>query len=186
MTLNNLKHAILQEADEQARSTRATYAQEAEGEQQRLMTRVRELEEQVLAAAETTAQLEAAKIHQSARLAARAQILAHKQAALETLADALITRVLTNEPAAKAFLESLFTRLTPEPTGEIVAGAKHAPLVAKLAKKHGFKLSRDQRENDGGFVYRTSDQEINFLLRHLGHQVFTRHRATLALKLFGA
>lgn len=185
MSFTKLREALVNQAEADIASLRERSATEYAQAQQRITERAQQLEEDIIRAAETAGALEAQRLHQAAKHAARADILRTKQAEVEAVREDVIQHIL-GWPAAEAqrLIAALF-ELIPEQQGSITAGAVHAALVRKLAKQHGFSVAAAEIANDGGFLFRGERAELNATVRRLVHELFRRHRTELAAILYG-
>lgn len=186
MSFAQLREALMAEAEEQAAQIRQRYDEQYAHEEARIKDRVRTREEQLITDAKEAATLEAKRQRQHAQLTARADVLRAKQAELERILQLLHQDILGwNERETTALLTALLELLPSDhKDGTLVAGSHHADLLRSLVKRHGYHVASDTLPDEGGFLYRGSDTEINLTLSYLVQQLFARHRARIAQILF--
>ena len=184
MALKDLQQAILAKAQERARHISEREAEIFAKEEARIAAQARRIEEDIMNAAQTTADTQAAKIHQAARLEAKAEVLRAKQAELEQVKAEAVKSILGwKGDQLTMLLERCFRELNTN-EGLIIPGEYHEDAVRKLAKKHHLKVSDKSISNEGGFIHRGEDSETNFTIHHLVEQIFHHHRAQIAKILF--
>jgi len=184
MSFENLKEAILAEAQGRVAQIEQEYGAKLAREETRIKQRAREQEEQIIRQAEARGEQERSRLHQERQLAAKARVLEAKQDELAKAQAAVTDRILQWEGAQQKELLTSLLALLPKEKGTITPGAQHKEALVKLV--HSTKLSLDDTslEGEGGFIYRTADTEINLTIAHLVERLFVTHRAELARHLF--
>jgi vacuolar-type H+-ATPase subunit E/Vma4 len=183
MSFEQLKEAILAEAEKRVHQIENEAAQARRQEEARITEAGREIEERMITAAHIEGQREASRMQQERQLKAKSAVLEAKQAELAAAQAEAVKKLLEmNEQETEQLLRSLLD-LLPEDEGELVAGEKHRQALRRLAR--GRTVAEETIPDDGGFAFRSPSTEINLTLRHLLAQVFARHRAQLAHILFG-
>lgn len=183
MSFETLKAAILKEATANAAATHARFAKQLSREEQRLKAEVRQIEEDIITQAEKKAEREVKRIHQEHQLQAKARVLEAKQEELLRTRDLVAQEILGwSDADTKQLLKSLLA-LAPN-DGVVIAGSGHRDLLKELLKGTKLTLSDDTVADDGGCIVRSRETEINLTIRQLVAQLFTRHRAELAGRLF--
>lgn len=186
MSFETLQTAILEEARGRAASVMENWRDRTRTEEKRIRQSARELEEEIIRAAEARGSQEAKRLRQERVLEAKAFILRAKQEELEATQQAVTENILSwDEAKTRNLLEGLLMLLTDRTDGTLIPGSYHAELLKKLTDEQGIDCSEDVVNDDGGFIYRTPTSEFNVTIRNLVAQIFARHRAELAGRLFG-
>jgi len=180
MSYEALKEALLAEAATQADQIAHEYKDKLTAEQARITKRAQALEEEVINQAEAQATTEASRLHQEHQLTAKANVLVAKQEELDATRDTVIAAILAWDEARTQELLTALLTLTPK-DAEITAGATHATALKKAGAK---KLTSEEIADEGGFVARGAESEINLTISHLVDQLFARHRSEIAGQLF--
>lgn len=184
MSFEQLQQAILDEAKQQIDKINNRYEKEFSNEEDRIKIRAEEIKEKIITGAEKEGQMEAQRLHQSAQLNARAEILAAKQSELEkVLASANKTIIEWDKEQAKTLITSLF-KLVPEKEGVVIAGSAHEEVVRKISLEKGLKVNKRVIQNEGGFIFKGDRTELNATVSHLLKQLFERERSQIAKVLF--
>jgi len=184
MSFEQLQQAILDEAKKQIGEINNRYDKEMSAEEDRIKTKAKELEEQIISQAEKDGQMEAQRLHQSAQLEARAQVLSVKQAELDqVLLEAKKVVLGWDKEQTRRLNKSLF-ELVPEKSGKIVPGAEHEDVVTELARQKGFTVSKKKLAGEGGFVFKGTKTELNATVGYLLKQLFEQERTQVAKVLF--
>lgn len=183
MSFEQLKEAILAEAQAKVQEIEQRYGAQRRSEESRIAGEARKAEEDIIAAAGVRGDREAARAQQERQLAAKSAVLAAKQAELETAQKLAADKLLSqDEDSASRMLKSLLSHL-PEEEGQIIPGEVYREELGAMLPAN-LKLAEESIPGDGGFIYRSKQTEINLSLRHLMAQVFERHKAQLAKTLF--
>jgi vacuolar-type H+-ATPase subunit E/Vma4 len=184
VSVGDLKNLVLEEARQKANAVQADFAARASREEQRINQVLRQEEERIIGEAKAEAARRYNEKHQTANLAARAEVLEAKQKALDDLrGDFLAELRQLSGLELKKFLGALIS-LAPETPGVIVAGEYHREAVEKEVLKRGHKLAKEVLPKEGGFIYQNSQMEINFTTSYLANQLWVRYRTELARVLF--
>lgn len=186
MSFEQLKQAIESAAVAEVQGIQAEGLAQRRREEGRIKQRARQLEERIIDAAEAQAARGAKQLHQEYQLDAKANILIAKQAELARLEVALAEHVLAQDSVTAERLLRHLLKLVPEDmAGEMLPGERHQTLLQKLAaRRKKITLLEETVPDDGGFIFRNPQIELNLTVRHLVRQLCLRHRAALAQHLF--
>lgn len=183
MTWEDLQENILATAHEQAVAITADFAARIAVEEKRIQQRASDIEETIMTSAQQEGTQEAQRLHQDHHLNAKAHVLEAKQAELNTTAQETVKAILAWDTATtRGFLEALVNSL-PDKKGEIIPGSHHRKLLTTIIKGTAFSLSNDSVENDGGFIWRGTQAEVDATIRRLVATLFERHRTDIARRL---
>ena len=181
MSFETLKKAILTEASQQVAAVEDRFAEQIAQKEGRIKERAKSQEEEIIRQAESEGETESRRLHQEHQLAAKANVLEAKQEELNTTRDEAIKQLLAQDAAAtKELLESLLKFAPADAT--LIPGSEHADALKQVAKQ--ATVAEETVANDGGFIARSAKEEVNLTIRHLVQQLFIRHRADIAQKLF--
>ncbi|MEX1112735.1 MAG: hypothetical protein WEC84_04700 [Candidatus Andersenbacteria bacterium] len=180
MSFESLQEAILTEARQRASRVQAEISQRSEAEKQRITDRAMAMEEAIISEAQAEGEKQARRARQEAELSGRALVLNAKQEELDATKAALAEELTASN--SKELLARLLS-LVPKTAGTIVPGEKSADELRKLVKGD-HKLAEKTLKGQAGFVFRSSDSELNLTIEHLVNQLFIKHRAALAKMLF--
>lgn len=180
MSYEALQEALLKEAATQADEVSARFKEQLATEKKRITERAKAVEEEIIRQAEANGDTEASRLHQEHQLAAKANVLVAKQEELDATQEQVVQDILGWDDAETSKLLTHLLSLAPE-GAEITAGANHADALKKAGAKN---VSGDTIKDDGGFIARAADEEVNLTIRHLVAQLFIRHRAAIAAQLF--
>lgn len=182
MSLLALKEAILSQASAEAHAIKEQSSVRVSEEQKKTTAQLRELEEGIVGQARKEGQRQSRMIHQQAELSGRALILNAKQEELEKTSGAFVAHLLALDAhAGKELHESLLNTLH-QAKGVIVAGEYSKEILAVCATSH--ELSKEILKNEGGFIFKGKNVEINCTFSHLSKQIFWDYRASIARELF--
>lgn len=183
MSFNRLQTRILDEARAQADSIAASFSTRKEQRQQEITAKIQALQENSTDAAKAAAVQQAQSIIQTTKLQSRAAILIAKQKELDSLEHKLREHLLALTPEeTRKLLRSLLAHLPEGSQGEILAGDQHAKILASLSSTR--KIAKETLPQEGGFIYRGGQIELNLTISHLTRQLCLRHRAQLARLLW--
>ena len=185
MSVDRLKTRILEDAKGEAQRIEAELLTQKKAQEKRIEASARAIEEAILDRARAEAKSQAQQLKQASDLNAKAHVLLTKQAALNELAGDFQKKLLTlGGKEIKTVIELFMAAIPANTQGQVIAGALQADTVKQAAKKYKLDVRDETIEGEGGFLFRGSRYEYNFLTSHLVKQVFTRHRAKLAQALF--
>ncbi|PIT97719.1 MAG: hypothetical protein COT71_04525 [Candidatus Andersenbacteria bacterium CG10_big_fil_rev_8_21_14_0_10_54_11] len=185
MSFTKLQEALISQAEADLTLLRARYAAEYARTEDKITRRARQAEEQIIRSAEAAGEQEAQRLHQSAQLTARADILRAKQEEITAAREKTIQEILAWPAAeARAFIAALLDRI-PVQEGIVTAGDAHAAIVRELASARGLAVADKEITDDGGFVFRNQRTELDATVRRLVTDLFRRRRAELASLLYG-
>ncbi|MBI3255423.1 MAG: hypothetical protein HYZ63_00445 [Candidatus Andersenbacteria bacterium] len=186
MSVDQLKTRILEDAKGEAQRIEAELRTKKHEQEKRIETSARQIEEAILDRARTEAKSKFQQLKQTNDLNAKARVLLVKQTALDELALQFQQQLLDLEnKEAKTIIDQLMATIPAKSQGQVIAGAVQADAVKQASSKYKFTISQETIAGEGGFIFRGSRHEYNFLTSHLVKQVFIRHRAKLAQALFG-
>lgn len=183
MSFAQLQEEIFSAAAARGAELTAQYQRELKREEARIQEHARAIEETIIDRGRLSGKARAQRIHQSAQLAAKAQILAAKQAALAHVQAAVVQHILAWEGGPlERFISALLERVPAG--GVIVPGAAHEAVVRTLAEGRGLAVEGPALPDEGGFVWRGEKGELTATVSRLVADIFTRHRAQIARTLF--
>ena len=186
MSFTKLQEALISQAEADLTLLRARYAAEYARTEDKITRRARQAEEQIIRSAEAAGEQEAQRLHQSAQLTARADILRAKQEEITAAREKTIQEILAWPAAeARAFIAALLDRIPVQEEGIVTAGDAHAAIVRELASARGLAVADKEITDDGGFVFRNQRTELDATVRRLVTDLFRRRRAELASLLYG-
>ncbi|MBI1833946.1 MAG: hypothetical protein HYR90_03930 [Candidatus Andersenbacteria bacterium] len=181
MSFEELREAILKEAQQEAERTAASLKKTTTAEQDRIIQRAKALEETILHNAELEGGRQAQQLRQTVELESRSHVLEGKEEELKKTQQVFLQEILVQD--GDDLVAALLT-LVPEEDGVITPGEKHATLVKKLAR--GKKIADETIPNEGGFIFRGKTTELNVTTSHLVERLFKKHRAQIASMLFSS
>ena len=184
MSFEQLQQAILDEAKQRIDKINTRYEKDFASEEDRIKTRAKGIEDRIITRSEKEGQMEAQRLHQSAQLNARAEILAAKQSELEeVLVNANKVIIEWDKEKVKSLISSLF-KLVSEKEGVIIAGSAHEDVVREVASKKRLEVNKKVIVNEGGFIFKGDKIELNATVSYLLKQLFERERSEIAKVLF--
>ncbi len=184
MSFDKLKQALLDEATKQINTINDGYRRDLLREEERIKKHAVEIKEGIINNAQEEGVRQAKRLHQTAQLQARVDILREKQKELDVTIKQATEKILAWDSSEAKMMIADLMNLVPDEEGEIVAADIHRELVVKEAKKKKLPVSDERIKNDGGFVYKGKEIEQNLLISHLVQSLFERHRADIAKILF--
>lgn len=183
MSFQALKQALLAQAQEQAAAIKSELQAQIAEQQQRIAARAQAIEEVIISEATEEGARLAHRIHQDAELEGRARVLQAKQEELDATRQAVVATLLgLPDDETLQLLTTLVAHIPPE-KGVVIAGEQHAALIKKLLPSH-VSLAPETIPNEGGFIYRTDQMEIDMTIKQLVTQLFAKHRSSIAKILF--
>lgn len=180
MSLERLQEAILEQAEQDAKTVASQLEKEKASEEARLLARAQEVEQSVLEEAEKEAASRARRKRQQTELAGRAAVLTAKEEELQKTKEELFNKLAGED--AKTLIKHL-AKHVPDEKGTIIPGELHKAEVASVLSKH--TIAKKTIPGEGGFVYRGKDSELDLTLGHLTTMLFRKYRTRLASLLFG-
>lgn len=185
MSFEQLQQTIQNEAQQKIDEINNYYDQQVATEENRIKERANQIEAEITSQAEKNGQMEAQRLHQSAQLKARAEVLTAKQSELDKVLSQAKEEILQkNEEETSNIISSLF-ELLPDEKGVIIAGEKHLPIIQKIAKQKDIPVKEEVIKDEGGFVFKGERMEFNATMSHLLKQIFDHKRSEIANILFG-
>jgi len=184
MSFDKLQQTIFDEAKKQIGSINDQADKTFASEEARIKEKAQAVEESIIGQAEKEGQQNAQRLHQSAQLKGRAQVLRAKQEELDEVLTKAYKEIVSWDKGDTTLLINALLDLVGKEKGVISPGTAHAEVVRGLATKRGFKVTERMIEEDGGFVLKSDKTEINLSVKHLLKQLYERNRAEIARVLF--
>lgn len=183
MSFEQLQETILSQAKAKVEKIERRYAQQRHDEEKRITQQARQAEESIIEAAQVRGDREAARVQQERQLAAKSAVLEAKQKELAIAQEKAVERVLAQSSEETEELLKSLMQYVPKDKGVLIPGERHRAALEKILPGT-VELSEEEIPEDGGFIYRSRQTEINLTVRNLLNLVFERHRADLAKILF--
>ena len=183
MSFEQLQDTILSQAKAKVEQIEQRYAKQRHDEEKRITEQARQAEESIIENAQVRGDRESARVQQERQLAAKSAVLEAKQKELAVAQEKAVERVLAlSSEETEKLLKSLM-QYVPKEKGVLVPGEKHREALEEILPEN-VELSDEGIPEDGGFIYRSQQTEINLTVNNLIELVFERHRADLAKILF--